>query len=272
MSSQYVPASFSGLTVFQLQCLSAHLKFHPTVPATPVPLRRSAATPLSNIPGPQLPSRTLSHSSNVSTSIPESLRTILLSSTALISSSVPSSSSERGSPSYRRRGVTQRTTRSPRISFGRRRLLLRSSSFSRIRAVAFVLTPKANSLPCQGARPTTSRLEPRSLCRRARQETLPLRRFLPPQVRRLKFQSLYLSLPPSHFLFPPAPCIPWSLAPDACWQINVAHTLRLAQSSSRLTRRIASFVELLCQVSKLFRECSVMYSCPLMADEVVDTS
>ncbi len=49
VSTTYLPASFSGLTVFLLQCLSTHLKFHPTVPAWEASPTSSEATLLSDI-------------------------------------------------------------------------------------------------------------------------------------------------------------------------------------------------------------------------------
>lgn len=48
VSTTYSPTSVSGLTVFQLQCLNAHLKFHPTVTASPTPPTSSDATLLSD--------------------------------------------------------------------------------------------------------------------------------------------------------------------------------------------------------------------------------
>ncbi|KAF7974286.1 hypothetical protein HWV62_12422 [Athelia sp. TMB] len=46
-----VPQQFEWLTVFQLQCLNAHLKFHPAVSASPTSPTSSEATFLSNFSG-----------------------------------------------------------------------------------------------------------------------------------------------------------------------------------------------------------------------------
>ncbi|KAF9779140.1 hypothetical protein BJ322DRAFT_1113494 [Thelephora terrestris] len=51
-----VPMQFKWLTVFQLQCLSAQMKFHPDVPASPTSPMTSEATLLSNLSGTIAPS------------------------------------------------------------------------------------------------------------------------------------------------------------------------------------------------------------------------
>ncbi len=135
VSTTYIPALFSGLTVFLLQCLSTYLKFHSTVPASPP--TSSEATLLSDISettaaAPDLvsPFERVHFYTGISEVHPLLLhRSDILQRPFVI-------------PRVRFSVIPEKTAHSAnhpilKNKLGRRQLLQRSSSFSRIRAVVF---------------------------------------------------------------------------------------------------------------------------------------
>lgn len=150
---------------------------------------------------------------------------------AMLASSLPRMGSRPTLPLVASRSWRLIRVTSSSTILGRSRYLTSARSTATFPAKATLAppssTPKASSSPscipaCQGACPTTSRSELRvttssSSSRNATLTPISSASSSTPEVSK----SFLLSSPLSHCLFSSSPCIPWSLAPDACCFLGI---------------------------------------------------